>query len=288
MDNILSSIYFVTNENTRTLSFYGTEGKVKGVFYPKNERELINVYNYLKINNMHFKIVGNGSNLLFSPKSEDIVVLSTKLMDKKINFKGDKVYFSSAVSMPMLYRRCYEKALGGLEELSCIPGTMGGLIKMNAGAYGKSIFDILDKIRVLQNGKVKTLNKTQVEFGYHQTNLGDSLILGGSILLTKASKCEIIKKHTAMVNDRLLHQPSGRCCGSVFKNPPEKSAGWLIEQCGLKGISKNGATISNKHANFIINSNNASFQDIYDLILLCEDCVYQKFNIKLEREVEII
>ena len=91
-----------------------------------------------------------------------------------------------------------------------------------------------------------------------------------------------------MVNDRLLHQPSGRCCGSVFKNPPEKSAGWLIEQCGLKGISKNGAIISNKHANFIINSNNASFQDIYDLILLCEDCVYQKFNIKLEREVEII
>lgn len=288
MDNILSSIYFVTNENTRTLSFYGTEGKVKGVFYPKNERELINVYNYLKINNMPFKIVGNGSNLLFSPKSEDIVVLSTKLMDKKINFKGDKVYFSSAVSMPMLYRRCYEKALGGLEEFSCIPGTMGGLIKMNAGAYGKSIFDILDKIRVLQNGKVKTLNKTQVEFGYHQTNLGDSLILGGSILLTKASKCEIIKKHTAMVNDRLLHQPSGRCCGSVFKNPPEKSAGWLIEQCGLKGISKNGAIISNKHANFIINSNNASFQDIYDLILLCEVCVYQKFNIKLEREVEII
>lgn len=288
MDNILSSIYFVTNENTRTLSLYGTEGKVKGVFYPKNERELINVYNYLKINNMPFKIVGNGSNLLFSPKSEDIVVLSTKLMDKKINFKGDKVYFSSAVSMPMLYRRCYEKALGGLEEFSCIPGTMGGLIKMNAGAYGKSIFDILDKIRVLQNGKVKTLNKTQVEFGYHQTNLGDSLILGGSILLTKTSKCEIIKKHTAMVNDRLLHQPSGRCCGSVFKNPPEKSAGWLIEQCGLKGISKNGAIISNKHANFIINSNNASFQDIYDLILLCEDCVYQKFNIKLEREVEII
>ena len=288
MDNILSSIYFVTNENTRTLSLYGTEGKVKGVFYPKNERELINVYNYLKINNMPFKIVGNGSNLLFSPKSEDIVVLSTKLMHKKINFKGDKVYFSSAVSMPMLYRRCYEKALGGLEEFSCIPGTMGGLIKMNAGAYGKSIFDILDKIRVLQNGKVKTLNKTQVEFGYHQTNLGDSLILGGSILLTKTSKCEIIKKHTAMVNDRLLHQPSGRCCGSVFKNPPEKSAGWLIEQCGLKGISKNGAIISNKHANFIINSNNASFQDIYDLILLCEDCVYQKFNIKLEREVEII
>ena len=288
MDNILNSVHFVANESTRRLSFYGTEGKVKGAFYPKNEQELIATYNYLKINDIPFKIVGNGSNLLFSPKSEEIFVLSTKLMENKINFKSEKVYFSSAVAMPILYHRCYEKSLGGLEELSCIPGTLGGLINMNAGAYGKCIFDNLDKIKILQNGKVKTIKKEQVEYGYHKTNLNDVLILGGSIILTKTPKCEILKKHTMLVNDRLSRQPSGKCCGSVFKNPPEKSAGWLIEQCGLKGISKNGAVISNKHANFIMNQRDASFQDIYDLIMLCENCVYEKFNIKLEREVEII
>lgn len=288
MSNTLDSVKFVPDESTLSLSFYGTQGKVKGAFYPKNEKELILVYNYLKINEMPFKVVGNGSNLLFSPKSEEIYVISLKKMQKKIIFKGEKVYFSSSFSMPVLARMCYEKSLSGLEELSSIPATMGGLIKMNAGAFGKSIFDIIDKIKILKNGKVKTITKKDVKIGYHESSFTDELILGGSIKLKKTSKCEILKKQAILTNKRLLSQPTGKCCGCIFKNPPNISAGKLIELCALKGISKNGAIISEKHANFILNYNNATFDDIFDLIKLCENCVFDKFKIKLKREIEII
>lgn len=284
----LDNICFVKNESTKGLSLYGCEGVVKGAFYPKNEGELALVYNYLKINNLPFKIVGNGSNVLFSPKSSDFYIISMKLMNKKIIFRHEKVYFSSAVSMPSLAHLCYQKSLGGLEELSSIPGTMGGIIKMNAGAFGKCIFDILDKVKVLRKGRIKYLKKSEIAYGYRHTSLDDELILGGTICMTKMHKCDILKRQNEFLGRRLSSQPTGRCCGSVFKNPPNESAGKLIELCNLKGVSKNGATISTKHANFIINKGNATFEDIYFLIELCEKVVYEKFKIKLVREVEIV
>lgn len=288
MTNSLNDILFISNESTKKLSFYGCEGNVKGAFYPKNEGQLVLVYNYLKINNLPFKIVGNGSNLLFSPKSKQIYIISMKLMSKKVNFKREKVYFSSSTSLAFLANLCYKKSLSGLEELSSIPATMGGAIKMNAGCFGKCIFDLLDKVKILQNGRIKYIPKDKIEHGYHHTALDDTLILGGSISLMKSNKCDILKKQTELLGKRLSSQPCGKSCGSVFKNPPNKSAGKLIELCGLKGISKNDAEISSKHANFIINKKNATFDDIFSLIKLCEDCVYNKFNIKLIREVEII
>lgn len=281
-------IKYVPAQNTKNLCTYGCGGNVKGAFYPKDEHELIGVYNYLKVNALPFKIVGNGSNLLFSPKSKDIYVISMKNMKAKAVFKNERVTFNSAISLPLLSKMCYEKGLGGMAELSGIPATMGGAIKMNAGAFGRCIFDMLERVRVIKNGRVKTLFAKEIYHSYHHTSLDDELILGGTLILKNQSKCEIMKRTTECMEKRIKSQPSGKCCGSVFANPKDESAGRLIEKCGLKGISKNGGEISQKHGNFIINKNDATFQDIMDLINICEDFVYHKFNIKLIREVEII
>lgn len=287
MTIIINNVLFVPNESTQNLSTYGCKGYVKGAYYPKTNDELIETYNYLTSKQVPFKILGNGSNILFSPRSQQKYIISLKLMPKKVVFKKEKVYFSAGVSMPYLAHLCYQKSLSGLEELSSIPGTMGGIIKMNAGAFGKCIFDMLEWIKVVKNGKIINLQKEKVDFGYRQSNL-DAVILGGALLLKNENKCKILERQNLYLGKRLSSQPSGKCCGSVFKNPPNESAGKLIEGCGLKGISKNDAEISNKHANFIINKKDASFEDIFSLIQLCEDCVYNKFKIKLNREVEII
>lgn len=288
MENIFNLSSFHPNKSTTDLSTYGCSGFVKGAFYPKTNRELIGIVKSLSDNNLPFKMVGNGSNLLFSPKSQEIYVVCVKLLPKKCIFSDYSVTFTSSLTLPDLAHRCCQMGLSGLEELAGIPASMGGAIKNNAGAFGRSIFDVLDKIRVLKNGRIKTLTKDAISFARHYTSIKDEIILGGTITLKKSTKCEVMKKQGCYFEKRILSQPQERSCGCVFKNPKNDSAGRLIQLCGLKGISKNDAKISEKHGNFIINQGNATFDDIFHLITLCENCVYDKFGVHLEREVEII
>lgn len=283
----LLNIPFVSNEKIANICTYKTKGNVKGVFYPQNEKQLTLAYDYLTQAELPFKIIGNGSNLLIKDNC-DYLFISTKGMQDKIKFTQEGVYISSSTSLAKAFNMSYKKGLSGFEKLANIPATIGGALKMNASAFGNSIFDIVEKIKVYHNGKEKFIKKDDVIYSHHNTNLSDCLILSAKFKLKSGNSCEILNEFSKISKLRGEKQPKGFSCGSVFRNPENLSAGRLIEQCGLKGMVQNGAKISEKHGNFILNFNNASFDDVKYLIDLCQKECYKKFAIFLEREVEII
>ena len=288
MVNELMNIEFDYMVDTTNLSTFRVKGKVKGVFYPKNEQEFINIYQFLKKNNFPFEVIGNGSNILFSNKSKDILIISTKKLKQTIKINNENVVASASTTLNKLFLSCYKNGLSGFEQLGLIPATVGGALKMNAGAFGRSIFDILEKVKIYKNDKILNIRKNQLNFGYRMTDLNDCIILSAKFKLVKENKCNIYKNYISCLNARREKQPVGQSIGSIFKNPDRYSAGFLIEQCGLKGLKHNDAMISDKHANFIINTANATYDDIIYLIELCQKTVKEKFNIDLKTEIKII
>lgn len=284
---IFTDIEYCPNIEIKELTTIKTQGRVKGVFYPKNEKELIFIYNFLKINNIKFELIGNGSNILFSPSSKDILLISTKKVKENIKKYRNFVIFPSSLPMYKIFQYCLNHSLAGFEKIATIPGTLGGAIKVNAGCFGDSVFDNLVSIKILKNGKVINLPKSKINYGYRYTNLADCLILSAKFDLKNKNKCQLNKEYIDCLTLRSEKQPKGFSMGSIFKNPTDFSAGYLIEQCGLKGSRKNDAIISEKHANIIINENNASYEDIIYLINLAKERVKEKFNINLELEIKI-
>jgi UDP-N-acetylmuramate dehydrogenase len=280
------NIEFVKNESVKNLSSIKTSGKVGGVFYPKDEKELISIFNYLKVNNIQFEIIGNGSDILFSKKATKKLFICTKKMRKSIKKYGKYISFSSSMQLCEIYFCCLKNGYSGFEKLGTIPGTLGGAIKMNAGCFGDNIFDNLVSVKILQNGKIKNIKKSQIEKEYRKTNV-NSLILSAKFLLSKKDKCEITNTFATYLKLRNEKQPKGFSLGSIFKNPQNDFAGRLIEECGIKGMTSGDAEISQKHANIIINKNNASFSDIKKLIDTAQKKVKEKFGIDLELEIKI-
>lgn len=285
--NDILKVEYIENVPIAEITSYKTEGQINGIFYPKTEKEIITSYNFLKENNLPFLIVGNGSNLLISPKT-NIFVLSTKKLRQTAKINEKFAVFSASLTLSKAYTQCLKNCLEGFERLAGIPATIGGAIKNNASSFGASIFDNLESVRVFQKGKIKTLKKQDIEYSYHTTNLSDTLILSAKFKLNKESPCKITQEFVYYQKLRNEKQPKGFCCGSVFRNPPLLSAGVLIEQCNLKGKCFGDAEISNKHGNFIINKGFASFDDVVSLINLCKSTVREKFSIELQTEVEII
>ena len=285
--NEILNVEYKENVEISQLTTIKTKGYVKGVFYPKTERELITTYMVLQDNNINFIVVGNGSNLLISPKA-DIVVISTRKLKQSADFSENEACFSSSVTLAKAYNLSYKIGLSGFEALAGIPATIGGAVKNNASAFGHSIFDILEIVRIFKNGKICELKKQDIFYSYHSTNLNGTLILSAKFRLSPEKTCKITQDFVEYQKIRTMHQPKGFSCGSVFKNPPNFSAGYLIEECGLKGKACGGARISDKHANFIITDGNASYKDVVKLIDLCKKRVKTKYEINLETEAEII
>ena len=261
--------------------------KVKKIYYPKNEQELVFLYDYLLDNNMKFVILGNGSNTIFTKKSNNLVIIYTKFIKNHISKRENIVSVSSSVMLSKLYRYCQENSLSGFEKLASIPATVGGAIMMNAGCFGENICDNLLSIKVHHNRKTYWIKKEKLNFGYRNSNLNDYLILSAKFSCHKKDKCEIEQDYIKYLSIRFSKQPKGLSSGSFFKNTPTCSAGELIEKCGLKGFAVGGAKVSEKHANFIINFNNSTSEDILKLIKIIKKSVYQKFKINLEEEVKI-
>ena len=286
---ILLNIPFVSKEKISNITTYKTQGIVKGVFYPQNEKELTTIYNFLQSHNLPFKVIGNGSNLLIQNNCQYLFICTKKMKDN-IKIVKDEVYISSSTLLAKAFNKCANKNLSGFEKLAGIPATIGGALKMNASAFDLSIMDLVDKIKILQKGKIKYLKKNDIVFSYHATNLKDCLILSAKFKLKHMNSCQIFNEFGKYAKIRLEKQPKGFSCGSVFRNPKNSNfkAGQLIDMCGLKGTQNGYAKISEKHGNFILNTGNAYFEDINGLIELCEEEVQKKYNIKLEKEVEII
>ena len=288
MDNILEKIEFDYKVDIKNITTIKTSGKVKGVFYPKTQKELIFIYNFLNINNIPNIIIGNGSNILFSPKSQKMIIISTKKMKKLLKINKNDLICSSSIFFNNAFQYALKNNLSGFEFLANIPGTIGGGLIMNASAFNKSIFDILNWVKILDKGKIKYLKKEQIKYDYRFSSLKDKVILSASFHLTPKDKNIILQDYLLCLKKRRINQPFGFSFGCTFKNPKNYSAGFLIEQCGLKGFKYKNAEISNKHANFIINKSDSSFDDILYLINLARKKVKEKYNINLETEVIII
>lgn len=286
--DILDIEHKVSVDAGRELTSMKVSAKVKAVFYPKSERELIFLYDYFTKNKLPFKVLGNGSNVLFSESAKDLIVISCKKLGQRLSRKDDVVTISASSNLSHIYRFCQKNELSGFEKLASIPGTLGGALKMNAGAFGQCISDNLLSVRVYKEGRVCSLKKEALGFGYRTSNLKNCLVLSARFKLKREDKCKIEQDYYSYSISRAQKQPKGLSLGSVFKNPHLVSAGFLIDKCGLKGLQCGGAKISEKHGNFIINFNNATYNDVKNLIEIIKKEVYDKFKIKLEEEIEII
>ncbi len=256
---------------------FGVGGKAPVLFLEKKE----------SLYNLDFSpvFIGRGTNLLVSDGgiSQTVVINRTR----GIKREGDSVIVSSGETLPFLAKYCQSEGLSGLEALCGIPGSVGGATVMNAGAFGREVKDLIESVEVFDGKKFVTLTNEQCGFSYRASKI-DGFITGVRLKLKKASPDEIAKSMARYKAKRLESQPLGKSAGSVFKRVGDKSAGWYIERASLKGRRVGGAKVSEKHANFIINDGKATSEDIYKLILTVEREVYEKFGVKLEREIKLI
>jgi UDP-N-acetylmuramate dehydrogenase len=236
-------------------------------------------------------VLGSGSNVLINDSGLKAVVF--RLLDccVEINHVGETVFVGSGVLVSKLVSYCEKLGFAGIDFMSGIPGTVGGALRMNAGAFVGEIGDRVSKIAAFTiKGDYTEIEGSQAGFGYRRAEKLNHLILLGCWLeMRMGAQAELEKSRKDYLLKRAKRQPLNySSCGSVFKRPSGFYAGELIEKSGLKGKQIGGAIVSKKHANFIVNNNNASAMDIYNLIITVQKEVYDKFNVWLEPEVKLV
>jgi len=279
------------NTEIKNYSTFGIGGKVLAVIKPRNQKELIDSVKVCEKLKLKFQVIGNGSNILFKTKPTKRVFITTKFMLPDYKIKGDKIIVSAGTLFADFTSFLIEHGFSGLEELCGIPATIGGMVMMNAGAFGKQIFDYIESIDVLDFGKVKKLNKSEILCGHHYTNLlkTNKIVLSVTFKLERLAQSVVKSKCREISLQRNEKQPKGKSLGSVFRMTKNNiPAGLIIDRANLKGLKINDAIVSEKHANFIINLNKATDVDVKKLISLIKQKVKEKFNINLKREIEYI
>jgi UDP-N-acetylmuramate dehydrogenase len=258
----------IKNEPLSKHTSYMTGGSAKLFLEPYTTQDLRESLIYLK--NEKFFILGKGSNVLFSDNFFDGVVLSLKNLNRYALIDGSMLVSGAGCLLDDIVKFSISNNLGGIEDLSGIPGSVGGAVFMNAGAFDTEIKDVVDYVKTIDmSGKVTLLKKNEAGFFLRK---GANMYRREEILSKRWSK-------------QPIDYPS---CGSVFKRPKGNFAGTLIEGCGLKGYRVGNAKVSEKHANFIINLGGATSLDIYNIIQHVKDKVYNETGIMLEEEVKLV
>ena len=280
------------NEPMKKHTTFKVGGNAKYLVTPCETKQIIDLVTYLKNNNIKYYILGNGSNILVKDEGIDGVVIKIASGFNNITVNDCEIIAQSGANLVNIARKALNNELGGFEFASGIPGTLGGAIFMNAGAYGKEIKDVLEYANVLDNvGNIIKLTNEELEFGYRKSILStkEYIVLDAKIKLYKDNKQEIKAYMEELAQKRKEKQPlTFPNAGSTFKRPEGNFAGKLIEDAGLKGFKIGGAQVSEKHAGFIINTGNATATDILELIKYVTAVVEQKYGIILEPEIKII
>ena len=271
---------------------YRLDVKCDYLVFPKDIDEVVKLISFLKENNYKYLVLGNGSNVIFKNNRYNGVVIKLSKLDK-IEFDGDKVVIGAGVSLSKLANMAINNSLSGLEFSVSIPGEIGASVSMNAGAYNESFCDVFVSAKVLTPKlEIIELTNEDMDFSYRNSFIKknkDYIVLEVGLKLKPGNKEEmnavIEKRFEKRKATQPLEYPSA---GSVFRNPEGMYAGKLIEDVNLKGYSIGGAMISDMHANFIVNKDNATGKDIVDLINLAKDKVKENNNIDLYLEQVII
>ena len=275
------------NEPLAKYSSFRTGGKAANIIFPESTEEFVTALR----ENPGAAVLGNLSNTLVLDGGIDgTVIITTKLNSVSVN--GNTVTAAAGASLTSVAVAAREASLAGCEFLYGIPGTVGGGVFMNAGAYGGEIADIIENAVVFTpDGKVTTLSKDDLNLGYRTSKLQSTkyILLSAAFSLQSGNKEVISSAMDDLMNRRMTTQPLDKpSCGSTFKRPAGNFAGKLISDCGLKGMSVGGAQVSEKHAGFIVNSGGATSRDILDLVQLVKKTVFEKTGVLLEEEIRII
>ena len=258
---------------------------------PSTEDEVAEVVKYAHLNNVPIFLLGNGSNMVIRDGGIRGIVLNLSKLDE-IRIEGTTVYAQSGALIKDVSKAAAAKSLTGLEFSCGIPGSIGGAMAMNAGAYGGENNDVIVSCKVLTKaGEVLNLSKEQLELGYRKSIIAKN----GYYVLSSIFKLENGDKETidATIADLTFKRESKQpleypSAGSVFKRPPGYFAGKLIQDSGMQGKGVGGAEVSTKHAGFIINKGNATATDYIETIHMVQKAVKEKFNVDLETEVKIV
>ena len=259
---------------------------------PNTEEELSSLVKFIKKENIPYLIIGNGSNLLV--KDGGIRGIVIELSDNFNNFEidGNLIKVQSGALLSIVGKAALREELKGFEFASGIPGTLGGSLAMNAGAYGGEMKHIVKSVRVMDtDGNIHELSNEEMEFDYRKSILSREkyIVLSAIIELEKGNYDEIKEKMADFTQRRVTKQPlSLPSAGSTFKRPTGYFAGKLIEDSGLRGLTLRGAQVSEKHCGFVVNLGDATAKDILDLIYIVKSTVNAKFGITLEEEVKIL
>jgi len=279
------------NELLRKHTTYKVGGPATALCIPRDREELQDMLSFCTDNEVPVFILGSGSNILVHDRGLEQVVIKLDHCCSELYHRGTDLYAGAGILVSQLVAYCEEHELAGLDFMSGIPGTVGGALRMNAGAFVGEIGDRVLTIDAMTfQGEMVQIKGEDAGFGYRRADfLQDKIMLGTLIRMETGKRDALEQAREGYLTQRAAKQPLDYgSCGSVFKRPPGKYAGSLIEQAGCKGMRLGGAMVSPKHANFIVNYQNATAADIYRLITQVQNIVFEKFEIWLELEVKLI
>ena len=267
-------------------------GAIDWVLLPRTEEEAAAVVGALDAAGVGWRVLGAGSNVLAEDAPHHYVVVSMREVKGEVQFDGERVTVSAGYSLPRLCVEAARRGLGGIEGLGGIPGTVGGALWMNAGAYGQEIGTVVESVRVARGGRVVVVPGSEVKWDYRHTSFKEGeLLLGVTLRLRPDDSAQIITRMAEVKRKRMESQPHGaRSAGCFFKNPPGTalSTGRMIDELGMKGTQRGGATVSPVHANFIVTEGeDARAADALALAEEIRERFRREHGIELEYEVEL-
>ena len=288
---IVAEAYVLENEPMKRHTSMEVGGPASVYIRPSNGEETAEVLKILKKETIPYYIIGNGSNLIVRDEGFDGAIVELMRLSG-IKAEGTKITAECGAMLKDIAKCAAENSLTGFEFASGIPGSLGGGITMNAGAYDGEMKDIVDSVTLLDaEGNVVIKTNQEMDFSYRHSVCSDEalVVLSAVFRLSEGSKEEIEAKMEDLSNRRREKQPlEFPSCGSTFKRPEGYFAGKLITDAGMKGYRLGGAQVSEKHAGFVINRENASANDVLDLIALVQKKVKEQFGVELKCEVKII
>jgi UDP-N-acetylmuramate dehydrogenase len=280
------------NEELKKHTTFKIGGKCKALFLPSNIEQIRFLVDILSEKKERFMLIGNGSNILFSDNGFDgyIIKISESFSNFEVN--GTNIISDSGILLSRIAKIACQDSLTGLEFATGIPGSLGGGVAMNAGAYDGELKDVVTGVDVYEYGKgFYHLNSEEMQFSYRHSYVQDTgiVVLRVYMELKKGNQEQIDLKVADLNFKRTSKQPLALpSAGSTFRRPLNGYASKLIEDSGLKGLRFGGASVSDKHSGFIVNVDNATFTDVITLIGIVQKNVFEKFSIKLETEIKII
>jgi UDP-N-acetylmuramate dehydrogenase len=278
------------NQKLSDYTTIGIGGPVPVVYLPESETELMELLKKLKAENRSFRVIGNGSNVVADDRGLEDEIVCTRSLQRILRTDGNILTADSGYPMAQLAYQSASRGLSGLEFAVGIPGSIGGVVRMNAGAHGHTISEVVHSVRMVNSdGHPQIVNHEKLEFTYRSSAIPkDSIITEVNLKLTPDDSKRIHERIREYNEHRTSTQPlREKSAGCIFKNPGPCAAGKLIEDAGLKGFQLGGAVVSEIHANFIVNRNGATFQDVLNLIDHVKKAVHETQGTDLHEEIMI-